>query len=64
MNLEWEATRAGHDTLTEDGFKKHIYKSGSREHVLSFTTMGEKCSVRDCVINHRPPSYDESIYLN
>lgn len=64
MNLEWEATEAGHESLTEDGFKKHIYKYGSREHVLSFTTAGDKCSEKDCVINHRTPLYGESIYLD
>lgn len=34
--------------------KPHIHQEGSREHVLSWTVKGAKCSEPDCEVNHRP----------
>lgn len=64
--LGWEAETKGHNIKTKDGFKKHIYKEGSREHVLSWNMNGTRCSERDCVVNHRKggkTAVEDNIYL-
>ena len=40
-------TTSDRTTITE----KHIVKLGSREHVLSYTSFGVRCSNKNCEIN-------------
>lgn len=35
----------------KDGWIKHVRCRGARFHVLSFTTLGKKCSEKNCIIN-------------
>ncbi|PKR82463.1 hypothetical protein [Heyndrickxia camelliae] len=64
--LKLKAAMQGEELYTEDGFEKHIICEGAREHVLSFSTNGIKCSEKNCVVNRdrRMPRHDEEINLN
>lgn len=35
----------------EDGTEKHIVYNGARFHVVSYTMLGQVCSVKNCEIN-------------
>jgi len=32
---------------------KHVYKEGSRKHVISYSSEGRQCSEPNCEINHK-----------
>lgn len=61
MYLKHELLKQGYksdDMITIEGYEKHIYSEGSREHVLSYHTNGIRCSNSKCIvnINHKIPN--------
>ncbi|PAD70645.1 hypothetical protein CHH83_02245 [Bacillus sp. 7586-K] len=63
--LTVRAALLGHELKTLDGFDKHIYSDGSRDHVLSYSSNGIHCSQKNCVVNRdkTTPQIKESIFL-
>lgn len=63
--LERQVRLQGENLYTEDGYEKHIYCNGSREHVLSWSTNGTRCSNKNCVVNRdsKEPRIKESIFI-
>jgi hypothetical protein len=69
MSLFFKAINEGYkleDLKTHDGYDKHIYCWGSREHVLSYNSNGVRCSNVNCIVNvnNQVASRNEVIFLN
>lgn len=64
MILEIKAIKQGEKLKTEDGYDKHIFCEGSREHVLYWDSNGTHCTHKNCIVNKDHQSHvSDSIFI-